>query len=76
MYREQAEPPAFSSDHSPGSHRPASPQRETDPNFDIHSFKRDLMDKFISDSSQITREQEDHKREISRRLDEIERKHE
>ncbi len=32
------------------------------PDFDLEGFKRDLMDKFIDDTTAIAQEQEEHKR--------------
>lgn len=43
--------------------------------FDLDGFKRDLMDKFIEDTTAIAQEQEDHKRQVSTKIEDFERLH-
>ena len=43
--------------------------------FDVDGFTRDLMDKFIDDTTAIAQEHDQHKREMTTRLDDFERAH-
>lgn len=40
---------------------------------DIDGFTRDLMDKFIDDTTAIAQEHDQHKRQMTQKLDEFER---
>ncbi len=53
----------------------SSRRRDREGDFDIEGFKRNLMGKFLDDTASIAQEQEDHKRELSRKLDAFEREH-
>ena len=55
--------------------RDTNPSAVTGNDFDLDGFKWDLMDKFIDDTTAIAQEQDEHKWQVSAKIEEFERLH-
>ena len=55
--------------------RDTNPAAVSSSDFDLDGFKRDLMDKFIDDTTAIAQEQDEHKRQVAAKIEDFERLH-
>lgn len=55
--------------------RDTNPAAVSGSDFDLDGFKRDLMDKFIDDTTAIAQEQDEHKRQVAAKIEDFERLH-